>query len=460
MSSQEHDATLIFADHIANHPYEALPTEAVRAAKIFLLDSLGVGVMGTKAPHVRAWLDGLADGSGAGRGRVLAMSDRLPTPAAAAANAFLIHNSEYDCVHEQAVLHPMAVLLGSLLPTIDELGPDLLIDGRTLLRAIILGVDVACHIGSAVNTGLKFFRPATAGGFGAVAALAILHQCSKEQLLDAWGLYYAQASGTMQAHREGLPLLAMQVGFCARSAVTAIHLAKHNIPGTRNTLEGPFGYLNLMEDGYDKNLLCGELGKIWRITEVAHKPFPSGRATHGVVDGLRQMMQEHELHGEDVAKLEVSVPPLTYRLVGRPVLEEMTVNYARLCGRYCLARVLKTGHLGPQDFDPQLIHDPDNVHLAKQISMLEDSNPDPNALSPVTLKLTQKDGQIRHKTVDVIYGNPAHAMSQEAHTQKYLDNIGLVGTQVHPEASTLVDMVQAIETQDDCRVLLDMLTPA
>ncbi len=87
-------------------------------------------------------------------------------------------------------------------------------------------------------------------------------------------------------------------------------------------------------------------------------------------------------------------------------------------------------------------------------------NPDPNALSPVTLKLTQKDGQIWHKTVDVIYGNPAHAMSQEAHTQKYLDNIGLVGTQVHPEASTLVDMVQAIETQDDCRVLLDILTPA
>jgi 2-methylcitrate dehydratase PrpD len=34
------------------------------------------------------------------------------------------------------------------------------------------------------------------------------------------------------------------------------------------------------------------IGRVWRITEVAHKPFPRGRATHGVVDACLTLMRE------------------------------------------------------------------------------------------------------------------------------------------------------------------------
>ena len=56
-----------------------------------------------------------------------------------------------------------------------------------------------------------------------------------------------------------------------------------------------FGYLKLMETSYDRNVLLKDIGKVWRITEVAHKPFPSGRATHGVIDALRGLAIKHSL---------------------------------------------------------------------------------------------------------------------------------------------------------------------
>ena len=69
--------------------------------------------------------------------------------------------------------------------------------------------------------------------------------------------------------------------FCA--CRMACDLAAEGIVGPREIIEGEFGYLNLIEDGYDFADLLTNLGKNWQITEVAHKPFPSGRATHGVV---------------------------------------------------------------------------------------------------------------------------------------------------------------------------------
>jgi hypothetical protein len=35
----------------------------------------------------------------------------------------------------------------------------------------------------------------------------------------------------------------------------------------------------MIEAKGDLDRVLGDVGKVWRITEVAHKPFPSGRAT-------------------------------------------------------------------------------------------------------------------------------------------------------------------------------------
>ena len=47
------DAIAAFADHVVATRFQALPAEAVRAAKIFILDTLGVGIAGSGSSSAR-----------------------------------------------------------------------------------------------------------------------------------------------------------------------------------------------------------------------------------------------------------------------------------------------------------------------------------------------------------------------------------------------------------------------
>src|SRR6202008_5177246 len=106
------------------------------------------------------------------------------------------------------------------------------------IRAVVVAVDVAATLGLCSRAPMRFFRPANAGGLGATVGLAMLVGLDSEQLRDAIGIYYGQCAGTMQAHSEGTPQLAMQMGFAARSAVTAIELARRGMPGPHAPISG------------------------------------------------------------------------------------------------------------------------------------------------------------------------------------------------------------------------------
>ncbi|MEQ8818376.1 MAG: MmgE/PrpD family protein [Thalassobaculum sp.] len=452
------DAIERFADHVVSTRFEDIPADALTAAKTFILDSLGVGLAGTRAPWVREWIAVSQAPAGDRAARVWGTGEALPTPAAAALIGYLIHNSEYDCIHEKAVLHPMAVPFAALMAEAEARGG---VDGKSLLRAVVLGVDVACYIGCAVRNGLRFFRPAVGGGFGAVAAVGAAFGLDRERLLNAFGLYYAQAGGTMQAHTEGSPLLAMQVGFNARNAVTAVRMAEAGMPGLRGTLEGRFGYLNLMEGDYDPVALTRDLGRVWRIEEVAHKPFPSGRATHGIMDALRELRAEHGLSGGDVASVSASVPPLIHHLIGRPPQSGMTQNYARLCGAYAAARLLLAGDLGVGDYTEAALNDPATLDLAGRIAIAPDDNPDPNALTPVTVTVRLRSGAELARGIEVVYGNPAKPLTREAHLAKFRGNLGFAAGPVpSANADRLIAMVDDLEGLDDARRLVDLVVAA
>ena len=256
------------AEHVSRARYEDLTPEAVASTKTFLLDSFGVGVAGSWEP----WAGKLANLAGAwGSGDeapVWVHGTRLPATSAALINAFQMHCLEFDCVHDAAVVHPMACVLPTALAWVganggggNGAGSKSGVDGRSLLLAVALGVDVATIVGQAATGPIRFFRPATAGGFGAVAALGKLAGLDSETLVNAFGILYGQTCGTLQPHAEGSPLLPMQMGFNARAALTAIDLAQAGLVGPHDVLVGPYGYFPLMEHGeFDLEPAFAKLG--------------------------------------------------------------------------------------------------------------------------------------------------------------------------------------------------------
>lgn len=419
------DAAERLIDHALALRWEAIPDSACAAAQTFLLDSLAVGTAGRNAAHadgVLAMVRGWGEGGPCG---VLGRPDlRLPAPSAAFVNAFQIHGQEYDCVHEAAVLHPMATVLSALLA---ELARGQAVSGEALLTAIVAGVDVAITLGLAATGALTFFRPATAGIFGCVAAIASLRQMPREQALDAFGHALAFASGTMQAHLEGKPALPVQVANAARGSLVAVDLARAGMAGVRGTVEGPFGYLALLEGETALAAALAKLGQRHRIEEVSWKPFPTGRAGHGGIGAVQALMAKG-VNADNLAALEYRAPPLIHRLVGRPAHGAMEPGYARLCLPYLAAVTLTRGTVSLADFGEASLRDPALLTLAAKVSVVNDGNPDQAAFVPALARAGLADGAELVEAVSALLGSPDRPLTraeQEVKAAACLDFAGL-----------------------------------
>jgi 2-methylcitrate dehydratase PrpD len=365
----------------ANH---VLPKSVKADARRFLADALAIGAAGATAPGAAGVL-ATAKGFGAGdEARLLGALGRLPAASAAYVNSFHIHGLEWDAVHEGAVVHAATAVIAALGAVIDRRGG---CDPEAALAAIAVGTDIAAGLGIAADGGLKFFRPATAGIFGAALAVARIEGLTRAQFADVLGLAHSMAAGTMQAHHEGSIALALQMAQAARSAVHAVDLVKNGLTGPHDALEGPLGHFALFEQG-DLSRYTRGLGAVWRISEMSTKPFPSGRASHAVLGTLAEIRSS----GEAINRIVAHVPPLIAQLVGRPVLPDMTPAYARLCLPFLCALMLRTGRIDPRRFNAESFCDPLLTELAATIEIVIDANPDPNALSPQKVEVFYKDG--------------------------------------------------------------------
>ncbi len=449
-------ATAAFAKHVAERCYADLPPEAVRAAKTFILDTIGVGLAGSTGPKCQEIAAAQALFGASRDARVWSTGERLSAHGAALCNAYQAHNSEFDCVHEAAVAHVMTVVLPVALAGAERLGD---VDGRRLIEAVVLGVDIAASLGVAARSGLRFFRPATVGAFGATAALGKLMGFDSSKMRHALSIAYGQLSGTMQAHTEGSMLLALQIGFSARNAVSACDLAALGVEGPENILEGPFGYFRLFELQGEPMHVVPDLGRIWRITEVAHKPFPSGRATHGIVDGCLELKAMHGFSAADIERITAYVPPLIHHLVGRPPKTEMAINYARLCASYVAACALFRGTIGIEDFRDEAYQNAETHALAKRMSIIVRDGGEPNALTPVEIEVALKSGAQHSVMINTVYGNPQKPMSHDAHLAKFRRNAASARVPVAPsKADRLISLVDDLEAVRDVRQLIDQIT--
>jgi aconitate decarboxylase len=441
--------------HVTRTSYPDLPPTAVTAAKTFVLDTLGVGIAGSSGPKAAALAAATATWGQGQKARVWSTGERLPAPAAALCNAYQAHNSEFDCIHEAAVAHVMTVVLPGALAGAERLGG---IDGRRLIEAVAVGVDVAVNLGLAANEGLRFFRPATVGAFGGTAALGKVMGLDAEQMHHAFSIAYGQLCGTMQAHTEGSMLLALQMGFNARNAVTACDLAALGVEGPRDILEGEFGYFRLFEHDGSAARAVADLGRAWRITEVAHKPFPSGRATHGLIDACLELQRRHGFEAAEVERVVARVTPLVHQLVGRPSKPQMAINYARLCAAYVAARAMVKGSLDITDFTDGAYADAATQDLARRIAVEAVEGGSFNAFTPIDVAVTLKDGTRHDLQLEVVYGNPARPMTREAHLAKFGRNAEL-GTKPLPQAKIeqAIALVDRLEDVEDVTALVDQV---
>lgn len=275
------------------------------------------------------------------------------------------------------------------------------------------------------------------------------------------GIQYGQTSGTMQPHVEGVPLLGLQVGFNARAAIVSTDLAQAGFVGPRDVFTGKHGYLELFEMGNcDLDSFLPSLGKTWQIEAMAHKPFASGRLTHGGIDAMRQLRDAHGFTADDVDSVLCEVPPVVFNLVGRPDRERPEPNYAKLCMKYVLGALMTRNSVDVAEFRDAALGDPAIHAFAAKVEVVLNDVEDANAFYPQTFSVRLKDGAEHRLTLGYAYGAPENALTPEENIEKFRRCLTWSAKPIPAEAADrIIAFISDLEAQDNVAALAALTNP-
>ena len=446
------DKSLAVVDFVQKTTFEDLSQEAIKYLKIFLMDTLAVGVAGRCSSGSDVTFNSTKSWGQGDQARLIGRPGiRLPAASAAFANGYNLHALEWDGLHEYSVVICMCATLAAMMAEAEQ-NP---ISGQDFLTAYCLAVEVAVTLGGASTSAPKFFRPAVSGMMGAAMGVAKMRGFNREQTLQMLGLTYSQASGTMQAHWEGAMMLAIQIGVSARAVICAADMTEAGAKAPLDVLLGKFGFFTLFETAEtidDALAAMGNAGdNVWKITEVAHKPYPAGRATQSVLTMFNELNAKHDISVDEIEEVVVKVPPLIMLLVGRPLTRSMTSSYARLCLKFVGPMMLLHGDIDPRLFPEDSAPPEDIRQLGERFTIVLNDITDPNALGPQSCTIKMKSGREYSAFCDIPYGSPGNRMDKAAREQKVRKCFEVGGRKADPQA--LIEAIEILEDMKDIRAL-------
>ena len=161
---------------------------------------------------------------------------KYPAHIAAMINTVMIHGFDYDDTHDHAMMHCGAIMLSTALAVAEAQGG---VNGKELLAALTAGLDIQCRLGMAATIGIVesgwVYTPLM-GIFGATATAGRLMGLNEDEMLNAFGIAYGQASGNYQAIADSAWTKRLQPGLASRAAVMSCQLAKKGFIGAKNIL--------------------------------------------------------------------------------------------------------------------------------------------------------------------------------------------------------------------------------
>lgn len=445
-------------DHLHGIGYADLDPAAVTCCKRLLMDTLGVAFPGRLAPGVPE-MASLMESWQSGRGAsVLFAPFKVAPPMAAMINSTMMHALDFDDTFDASALHTFVTVLPAALATAEAAGR--VIDGETLITALVLGVDVICRISLGIQRPLSWIRTATCGSFGAAAAAAKILGLTRDQMSDALGIVYAQTAGNAQGLLEGRLVKRMQPAFAAAAGVTAAFLAQRGVTGSRAFLTGNYGYFPLYEQGdLDAAAVLDGLGRHFTIADLSTKPYPCCRMTHSSIDAALAVRLRLEAL-EAIESIEVRVSAMVAEMVGKPfrVGENPQVD-AQFSIAYTVACALLGGDVFLDDFEPQAIGRETVKALAAMVRVVEDPSLAPKDILPAHLRVFYGNGTSVEVRIAAPLGNPARPVSEAQCRRKFEKCIAYSGFPLgDAQCQQLSDRIENLETLTDIGALLSPLT--
>ena len=320
--------------------------ERARAA-LHLVDWLGCALAGsTSQPH-RIARTVFAGSRGAA---LLIGGGRASAQDAAYLNGIPGNVLEMDDVHRRAILHPGPTVMPAVLAALHRETPPVLV-----LESIVRGYEAVIRIGRALGPAhyAMFHNTATAGPFGAAAAVVSMLELDRAALVSALGNAGTVAAGLWQCRHEPVMTKQLHCAHAAQAGYLAAALARGGFTGPRSLLDGPQGFFAaLCKDGDPSAVVAGADGD-WLIHEVSFKPWPACRHAHPVIDAVR--LAKAQIGKRKITNIAIETYRDAITFCDRP--DPKTVIDAKFSLQHAAAVALLRETPELADFDPPAIAD-------------------------------------------------------------------------------------------------------
>jgi 2-methylcitrate dehydratase PrpD len=464
-SEKQRDASHDFAQMIVKTNYDSLPALAIERVKEDVLDTLGCMVAGSTSVGGPETIALAREWGGAPQAAILAYGDRVPAPVAAFVNGSMGHALDYDDNHDKAIVHVGPATIAPALSLAERVGG---LSGKQLIEAVAVGADVIIRLGLATTRPLHesgFMFSPLYGHFGAAAATAKVLGLTETEVINTFGIVYAQAAGNLQVNIDDEHALTkrLQIGFAAKAGVMAGLLAEKGLTGAQNSIEGRFGLFNLYQRGfYDRDRLLDGLGEDFIISELSFKPYSCCRQIHAHVDAALKLRREHHLAPDDIEEVRVFLnadphflcDPLGLR---RHPQEEV---HAQFSLPYSAAAALTHGRLRVKDYTEVGFKDPAVLAMAERVVPVYDETLPTRIIPPSRMEIRTKDGRTVRTEVAEAKGHHTNPMTYDELAEKFRDCVSHSATPI-PEVCVerVIDLCADLEDLGDVSTLVDLLIP-
>ncbi len=295
--------------------YEDLPAEVRKEAVTLLLDQIGCMIASSTLISCQPVVDLVHELGGPEQCTIIGHPLKTSILNAALANGTIGHADEVDSTGQQGTGHYAA----SAVPAVLTTGQYVQASGKDLIRALVLGSEVAARLQSIIyqyKTRDQFYATVS-GALGVAANAGILLGLDEEQMEHALGLAASGSCGLTSHHAdERHQTKALDRGRATEAGILSALLAQRGFHGPKEvlTIENGFfdAYLGLRMVGHQ--VLEG-LGEDYLMRQVAYKRYPVGAPNLTPLYAFLQIMKDHELSADDIDRIEVSVSRFAFHVV-------------------------------------------------------------------------------------------------------------------------------------------------
>lgn len=437
----------------------ARPVTSAKArllARDAIIDTLACMVAGREDVSTKTVFEAFAPTGSAGEALLVTGETSSPI-VAALVNGTAAHALDYDDNFLPGMSHASAVIVPAMLAVAD-FGK---ISGAQLIDAYLAGLQAQALIGDGVGQEhytAGWHGTSTIGSVGTAVAVAHMLGLDEETTARAITIAVSYASGTKG--QFGTLIKPFHAGMAARNAVEAALLAKAGMQARPDILEGAQGFHSLFAGdqrrGWKIDAMAEAAGHIIETAGVMPKKHPCCGSTHLIVDGLLDLMREHDFTAEDVESVEALVGIANYRNLTYPQpVDEMQ---ARFSMQYCVARALRAGHLSLADFTPQAVQRYADDPILSHVTMLSYSADEERVAQDklphiATVKL--HDGRVRTVSRNYAVGSLQEPFTDADRLGKFMDCCGTLNN-----ADSVYENLLALDDTKNLKTLKLMFSSA